>query len=345
MKKRILSAILVLAMTAGLFSGCSTGKGTASSSAPESKASTPSEAPASSAASEPAASGEAEYAVILKTQASDFWVKMKDGVEAKAKELGVKVDVYAAQSEEDTEGQLKIFENCLTKNYKAVGVAPLSPVNLIPTIVQANKKGIYVMNIDEKIDMATLKGAGGSVIGFATTDNTKVGEKGAKYIIEKNANGGKVAIIEGKAGNASGENRKQGAADAFKAAGKFEVVGSLPADWDRQKALDVATSFIQSNPDLVGIYACNDTMALGALQAVINAGKLGKITVVGTDGDTEARDSVEQGQLSATVAQDPAMIGAASLEAMVKATKEKPAIDPNVEPAVIPVDSQLITKK
>ena len=71
------------------------------------------------------------------------------------------------------------------------------------------------MNIDEKIDMDTLKNAGGSVIAFATTDNEKVGEKGANYIMEQLKNGGEVAIIEGKAGNASGEYRKNGATNAF----------------------------------------------------------------------------------------------------------------------------------
>lgn len=335
MKKRILSALLAAAMITTAFAGCSN-PSTASSAA-----STPA---ASGAASQSTATGEAEYAVVLKTQASDFWVKMKDGVLAKAKELGVKVDVYAAQSEEDTEGQLKILENCLTKNYKAIGVAPLSPVNLIPGVVKANQKGIYVMDIDEKIDMDTLKAQGGSLIAFATTDNVAVGAKGAGYIISKITDGGKVAIIEGKAGNASGEARKQGATDAFKKSGKFTVVGSLPGDWDRQKALDVATSFIQQNADLKGIYCCNDTMALGALQAVINAGKVGKIMVVGTDGDTEAVNSINQGQLSATVAQDPAGIGAASLEQMVKAVKDKPAIDKNVEAKTIPIESKLITK-
>lgn len=340
MKKHLAALTLALVMMLGLLSGCAP-KPTATA--------TPTQAPTQGTEATPAPSettGETqEYAVILKTQAVDFWVKMKEGVEAKAAELGVKVDVYAAQSEEDTEGQLRILENALTKNYAAIGVAPLSPVNLIPGIVQANQKGIYVMNIDEKVDMDTLKNAGGSVIGFATTDNVAVGEKGAQAIMDKFPEGGKVAIIEGKAGNASGENRKVGATQAFAGNDKFELVGSLPADWDRQKALDVATSFIQSTPDLVGIYACNDGMALGALQAVINAGKLGQIAVVGTDGDTEARDSVAQGQLTATVAQDPAMIGATSLEAMVNAVKGKITIDPNAEPEVLPVDSQLIVKE
>ncbi len=292
------------------------------------------------------AAGSADYAVILKTLSNDFWAKMKTGIEKEAEKLGVKVDIFAAQNEEDTAGQLTILENCLAKNYKAIGVAPLSPTNLINGIVQANEKGIYVMNIDEKIDINSLRNAGGSVIAFATTDNEAVGEKGAKFIINKlGKDGGDVAIIEGKAGNASGESRKAGATKTFKDAEKIKLVASQPADWDRQKALDTATGYIQMYPQLKAIYCCNDTMALGALQAVINAGKLGKIIVVGTDGSAEALESVKAGQLDATVAQDPAEIGAASLRKMVEAVKNKPKIDPNAAPETIPVDSYIVTKE
>lgn len=289
-------------------------------------------------------SGDAEYAVILKTQNMDFWVKMKEGIEDKAKELGIEVDIQAAQSEEDTEGQLKIMENMVSSgNYKAIGVAPLSPVNLIPGIVQANEKGIYVMNIDEKVDMDQLKAQGGSVIGFATTDNQAVGRNGAQYIIDNVPAGSEVAIIEGKAGNASGEDRRDGAKKAFEEAG-LNVVASLPADWDRQKALDIATSYIQQYPNLKAIYCANDGMALGAVQALQNTDNIGKILVVGTDGDKEAVDSIEQGLLSATVAQDPAAIGAASLEAMVEAVKNKAEISSDAEVKTIPIDSKLIKK-
>nr|WP_319489220.1 D-allose transporter substrate-binding protein [uncultured Caproiciproducens sp.] len=333
MKKRILSAILAITMIATLFVGCS--QTPAASSAPAGGASQPAAT---------SATGDAQYAIVLKTLSGDFWVKMKEGIEAKAKELNIKVDIYAAQSEDDTEGQLKIVENCLNKNYKAIGVAPLSPVSLIPAIVKANQKGIYVMNIDEKIDLDALKKAGGSVISFATTDNVAVGGKGADYIISKIPDGGKVAIIEGKAGNVSGESRKQGATKAFAANSKFKVVGSLPADWDRQKALDVATSFIQQNPDLKAIYCCNDTMALGALQAVINANQLGKIIVVGTDGTTEALASIKSKQLSATIAQDSAAIGVTALNEMIKAVKDQPKIDPNVAPPTIPIESKIVAE-
>ncbi len=287
----------------------------------------------------------AEYAIILKTLSNDFWATMKKGIEEEAKKLNITVDIFAAQSEEDTEGQLRILENCISKGYKAIGVAPLSPTNLINGVVEANKKGIYVMNIDEKFDMDSLKNAGGSVIAFATTDNVAVGKKGAEFIIDKLTDGGEVAIIEGKAGNASGEARKQGSKQAFEDADGITIVESQPADWDRQKALDKATSFIQMHPKLKAIYCCNDTMALGALQAVKNANKLGDIIVVGTDGAAEALESINAKELSATVAQNSSELGATSLRRMVKAVTDGEKIDSSVTPETIPVDSYIVEQR
>jgi len=339
-KRKSISIILALALILSLaFAGC--GKRDQNT---ETTGGAQSQSQQGESENNASPAGKTEYAVILKTLSNDFWAKMKKGIEDEADEQGIKVDIFAANSEEDTEGQLRILENCIAKGYKAIGVAPLSPTNLINGIVQANKKGIYVMNIDEKIDMDTLKSAGGSVIAFATTDNVKVGEKGAEYIIDKLKDGGEVAIIEGKAGNASGEARKQGATDAFKNADGIKLVSSQPADWDRQKALDTAASIIQKHPDLKAIYCCNDTMALGAVQAVKNADKLGKIIIVGTDGAQEALKSVENGELSATVAQDSAEIGATSLRQMIKAVKAGGEITPDASPETIPVDSYIVDK-
>ena len=287
---------------------------------------------------------QAEVAIILKTLSNPFWVSMKEGIEKEAEKQGIKVDIFAANSEEDVQEQLKLLENLLGKDYKAIGVAPLSPVNLIPGIVEANKKGIYVVNIDERIDMEQLKTSGGSVLAFVTTDNIKVGAKGAQFIVDKLVDGGEVAIIEGKAGNASGEFRKQGATEVFKANDKIKLVASQPADWDRSKALDLAANLIQKYPNLKAIYAANDTMALGALQAVMNANKQDKIIVVGTDGAPEALESIKQKGLSATVAQDSANIGAESLKLLIEALKNKPEINSNNTPKEIPVESNLITQ-
>ncbi|WP_418745894.1 D-allose transporter substrate-binding protein [Frisingicoccus sp.] len=339
MKKRIVALGLAATMTAALLAGCgNSSKETKAETTAESTAETTGESAAE------AAEGDYKYAVILKTQATDFWTKMWKGVEDKAAEMGIQVDIYSAQSEEDFEGQVAILEKCINDGYDGIAIAPLSASNMVSTVAKATQAEITIVNIDEKLDMDEMAKQGGAVVGFVTTDNVAVGAKGAGYIAENVEKGSKVAIIEGKAGNASGEDRRDGAKKAFEDAG-LEVVGSIPADWDRQKALDAATSFIQQNPDLKGIYCCNDTMALGALQAVINENKLGEILVVGTDGDTEAVDSVNKGELSATVAQDPAGIGAKGLELLVEAVQAGNKGEVGVVPDMTPVDSVLVTKE
>lgn len=288
----------------------------------------------------------ADYAVVLKTLSSPYWVAMKEGVVAEAKKRGVEVDIFAAAGEDDITGQQRLMEDVVNKNYKAVGVAPISPVNLIQAMAAATKKGIYVINIDERADMGQLKSAGGSVVAFLSTDNLALGEKAGKFILKKiGAAGGKVAIIEGKAGNTSGDARRDGVKKALATQANVQLVASLPGDWDRSKSLDVANTILQRNPDLKAIYAANDGMALGALQAVKNANKLGKVLVIGTDGVPEAIDSVKRGELTATAAQDSAGMGARALDVMIDTLKTKPAIKVDAAPAFIAVDSQIVSKE
>jgi D-allose transport system substrate-binding protein len=285
---------------------------------------------------------QAQYAVVLKTLASPFWRGIQEGVESKAQEMGIKVDVYAANSEDDIEGQVQLLENCISKGYKAIGVAPISPVNLNAAITQATKKGIYVINIDEMVDQGNLRSQGGAVQGFVATDNLAVGQLGADHIVAQIATGGQVAIIEGMAGNKSGEDRKDGATAAFKAAKGFDIVASQAANWDRTMAYDLASSLITRFPNLKGIYCCNDTMAMGALEAVKRSGMA--IIVVGTDGNDDAIASVKAGELGATVAQDTHLIGGIGVEMMANAVKNKMKIDPNADVPFQGAKAQLVTK-
>ena len=288
------------------------------------------------------AESEAEIAIVLKTLGNPFWETMKTGIEAKAAELGVKVDIFAATSEDDVEGQLTILENAVSKGYKAIGVAPLSPTNLNNVIAQAMKEGIYVVNIDEKVDVDALKALGGNVMGFVTTDNVAVGKLAGADICAKLPDGGEVAIIEGKAGNASGLDRRNGAEAAFKEQSNITLVESQPADWDRTKAYDVATNYLTKHPELKAIYCCNDTMAMGALEAVKAAGAT--VMVYGTDGNDDAVASVKAGELAGTVAQDPAGIGARALELLVNMVKDATPIDLTADVPVEFVSAQLILK-
>jgi D-allose transport system substrate-binding protein len=214
----------------------------------------------------------------------------------------------------------------------------------VQAMAGATKKGLYVVNIDEKADMGQLKAAGGSVVAFLSTDNLALGEKAGKFILGKMGNAGKIAIIEGKAGNSSGDARRDGVKKALASAPGVTLVASLPGDWDRARALDVANTVLQRNPDLKAFYAANDTMALGALQAVKNANKLGKVIVMGTDGVPEAIASVQAGELTGTAAQDPGGMGAKALDVMIDTLKNKPAIKVDNTPTYIGVDSKIVSK-
>lgn len=282
-------------------------------------------------------------AVILKTLANPFWEALKVGVEDQAKESGITVDIFSTQDENDTQGQVQQFETILGKKYQGIAFAPLSPVNLILPVARAYKQGIYLVNIDEKVDVDQLKSNDANIFSFISTDNVAVGQQGAEAIINYlGSAGGDVAIIEGRSGNISGENRKEGATKAFQAASNIRVVGSLPADWDRTKALDVATNLIQSNRTLKAIYAANDTMALGAMTAV-EAAKA-NVIVVGTDGVPEAQEMVQAGRLYATIAQDPYEIGRASIREILRAIQSGKQIDVTAEPSSINIPSKLIVK-
>lgn len=323
--------VAALAASALLFAGCASGGGDNSSSTTE------------GTESGSTATGDEKYAVVLKVLSSEFWQKMEAGIKDKAEELGVSVDVYAANTEDDVEGQVAVAENLLGKGYDGLGIAPLTGDNLINVVSRATSEGIPVVNIDEGFNSEALAAAGGAALGFVTTDNVKVGEMGANYIVERlGADGGQVAIVEGRAGTASGEDRKAGATEAFKSADKIELVDSQPADWDRTKAFDLATNYISKYPDLKGIYCANDTMAMGVQQAVMESGR--DIIVVGTDGNIDAVKSVEDGELAATVAQDSAAIGAVSLEMLVDFVRSGKKFDSSVVAEEVLIDPILITK-
>lgn len=322
--RKVLSLILAAVMTASLLAGCGEQKTTE----PE-KTETPSDP------------DQIKVAMVLKTLSNPFWVEMADGIAAEAEKLGVVADVFAVDSEADIDGQLKKCEDAINSGaYAGLGVAPITATNLISAVVAANGKSMPVVNIDAKIDEEALKDAGGYVIGFATSDNYKVGAIGAQYIMDNLPDGGKVAIIEGRAGDLSGELRRDGCKETLKEG--YEVVDIQPADWDRQKALDVATNIITKTPDLNAFFVANDTMALGVMQAIANTGNTGKILLVGTDASDETKEAIKNGSMVA-VCQDPAAIGATCLDILVDAIKAGESGSLDYEAVSKLVDAKLVT--
>jgi ABC-type sugar transport system substrate-binding protein len=230
------------------------------------------------------------------------------------------IDVAGA-TEDDVEGQLNVFKTMLGKDYDAIIVVPITGMNLISGVVEANKKGIPVICSGTTLDKDAAAEAGAEIAAHMTYNFEEQGYVGAKYISEKikasDGKNAKVAVIEGLAGAFQGEARRDGAVNAFEEAG-MNVVSVQAGDWDRQKAFDIATNLIQSNPDLKGICCANDTMALGVVEALKVAGKKDQVYVTGIDFLDEARQSLKAGELDGSVAMAPYISGKGNLTLALK---------------------------
>lgn len=294
---------------------------------------------------ERADAGETRVAMLLKTLSNPFWVDMKDGIEARARELGVRADVYAAESEADTEGQSKKLDEIIASgNYRGIGVAPITADNLIPGIVEANRKTVPVINIDSRVDDDALRRAGGHLVGFAGSDNRRIGATAGAYIADRFPEGCATAVIEGPDGDRSGSDRRKGFVEALKRAGeKYEIVQISPGDWDRDKSRALAAAILDRFPDVKAFYACNDAMALGVLQTLFDRRLAGKVVLVGTDASAETNIAIRAGEMVA-VRQDPKAIGATALDILIDAAKSGFTGGPNVWFNDTLVDAKLVTK-
>jgi len=198
-----------------------------------------------------------------------------------------------------------------------------------------------VVDLDGNLDPAILKKAGIKIAFRIGSDNVAAGAKGADFMIKKLGADAKgpVLVIEGLSGNITGEKRARGfAAELAKKAPGLKIVASLPGDWDRGKAASITNDILTRNPGLVGIFAANDGMALGAVESVFAAGKGGKIVIIGVDDNSDAVKSIKAGRLTASVAQLPYLVGKDAVEDVKK------AIAGGTVPADIKVPTLVLTK-
>jgi ABC-type sugar transport system substrate-binding protein len=262
------------------------------------------------------------FGVIIKTEANEFWQAMAQGYRFAAERYGVDVEIGSVATEADTSQQLALLESYLDQGYDALLVSPITPTNLNSALASATQMGIPIINVDELIPADAAKEAGIKIEMRIASNNYMAGQLAGQYVLDHVDAGAQVAIIEGIAGNVSGQDRRDGFYDTVNAT--LNVVASQPADWDRSKALDVVTNILQANPDVKAIYCANDTMALGAVAAVQAAGLEGKVIILGTDAIPEALDAVRGGSMAGTVAQFPFEVGVLAVENAIKLVEGRP---------------------
>ena len=154
----------------------------------------------------------------------------------------------------------------------------------------------------------TAKAAGLSIDCYIGVDNEKGGEMAGNYLVKLLHGKGKVAMLEGIRGVDNAEARKRGFLKAIENT-DCRLVASQSANWAQDQGLDVFANMLQAHPDIRGLFCANDMMALGAVQAIEQAGKTGEIFVTSYDNLKAAQQAILAGRLAATIEQHPELMG------------------------------------
>ncbi len=248
-------------------------------------------------------------AFVPKALNSPFWAEMQQAAEREAAAQGVHLVSLAADRETDVERQHQIIENLIQQRVDAILLSPAGSKELVPAIRKANEAGIPVLILDTRIDRAAAESMGARVLTFIGSDNFEGGAVAGRYLAARLGGRGNVAIIEGISGHETADRRRLGFLNGVETHPGIRVVASQTADWERARAYTVAENLLQAHPDLAAIFAANDEMALGALEAVAAARRLGRVLVVGFDAIPDALANIASGRLSGSVAQFPGEMG------------------------------------
>lgn len=256
--------------------------------------------------------------LVMKSLANEFFKDMQEGAVRHAKTRGdLTLIPVGMQSETDIETQINAVENFITQKVDAIVIAPADSRALVPPIARALAAGIKVINIDVAFDSKALAQAQVQ-LAFVGPDNRTGAKMAGDALAAKLGAGAKVVIIEGNPGADNAQQRKLGFDDAVKE-GKLDLVASRTARWETEEANTVFTNILTANPDIKGVMAANDSMALGVVKAIDAAGKAGQIQVVGFDNIPAIQPLVRQGKVMATVDQFGSQMAANGIDYALKA--------------------------
>ncbi|MED4652831.1 ribose ABC transporter substrate-binding protein RbsB [Bacillus pseudomycoides] len=263
----------------------------------------------------------------VSTLNNPFFVTLKKGAEKKAKDSSI--ELIAVDAQNDAAKQTNDVEDLIQKGVDVVVINPTDSDAVASAVSAANAANIPVITVDRVANS-------GKVVSHIASNNVEGGSMAGDYIRELVGEGANVAELEGIPGSSAARERGKG---FHKVADKgLKVVAKQAADFDRAKGLSVMENILQANNDIKAVFAHNDEMALGALEALKSAGKT-DVVVVGFDATDDAVKAVNDGRMTATVAQKPELIGEKAMETARQVNQGK-----KVE-KFIPIELELIKKK
>ncbi|WP_434451998.1 substrate-binding domain-containing protein [Lentzea sp. E54] len=271
------------------------------------------------------ASGDITIGLAVSTLNNPFFVELQQGAQEMADKLGAKLTVVDAQN--DATNQINQVQTLVTQGVKAIILNPVDSKQSAPAAKAAETANIPLISVDRSVE--------GKVAAEVASNNVSGGSLAAIEL--GRATSGEVAHLKGISGASASRDRGQGFEQGLNS-GNIKVVASAVADFDRAKGLNETTNLLQGNPNIKGIFAENDEMALGAIKALgARAGK--DVQVVGFDGTPDGLKAVQDGTLAATVAQQPKLLGSKAVEQAMHAAKGEPVQQ------VVDVEVKVITKQ
>jgi fructose transport system substrate-binding protein len=272
--------------------------------------------------------------LITKTDTNPFFVKMREGAQAKADELGVTLQSFAGKIDGDTETQVAAVETCIASGAKGILITPSDSRALVPVIQQARDAGLLVIALDTPLEPADAADAT-----FAT-DNFKAGELIGQWAAAKlgdAAADAKIALLDLNAQEISVDYlRDQGFLQGFGIDIKEptdigdeddpRIVGHDVTDGNEEGGRTAMENLLQQDPEINVVYTINEPAAAGAYETLKAAGLENDVLVVSVDGGCPGVQNVKEGVIGATSMQFPLLMASMGIEAIKKYadTGEKP---------------------
>lgn len=259
----------------------------------------------------------------VSTQNNPFFVTLVDGAKEEANTLGIDLTVVDAGN--DSAKQTSDIEDLISKGVEVLIVNPVDSDAVAPAVQDAVDAGIKVISVDRVVNGVTVDCE-------IASDNVEGAKEITEYLVSKIGKNAKVVEITGEPGASATIDRGKGFHEI--ADTELDVVASQTANFNRAEGMTVMENLIQANPDIVGVFAHNDEMALGAIEAIEASGK--DIKVIGFDNTDDGNAAVKSGSMLATIAQKPEEMGKTAVEMADKLIKGE-----SVE-ATIPVAVELV---
>lgn len=291
MKKKWAGMWLAFLLVLGMLAGCSLDNGATGSKKGDAKK-----------------DKDIKIGLSISTLNNPFFVTLKEGAEKAAKEKGIDLIVVDAQN--DSAKQINDIEDLIQQDVDLILVNPTDSSAVTSAIESANSANIPVITVDRSAD-------GGNVATHIASDNVAGGKMAGEFLLEQLKNGGNIVELEGIPGSSAARERGEGFHQVIDKASNVKVVAKQAADFDRAKGLSVMENILQSHKDIQAVFAHNDEMALGALEA-LEAHGMKDVIVVGFDATEDAVKAVKEGKMAATVAQKPELIGENAVKTALK---------------------------